>query len=117
MTEGDTGTIDVCFAHVSAELLAAIYSLSCESFVQFNQFEVFHFEAGLLEQFMAGRDRTSTHDSRFNTCGSPVKDFSNRFDTEFFGFFLAHENQCAGSIVDTGSVTSCNCAVFCESRF
>ena len=41
MAESDSAAVDVDFIHIKAEFAAAVYSLSCECFVSFDEVEVF----------------------------------------------------------------------------
>ena len=116
MAEGDSAAVDVDFVHVEAEFADAVYGLSCESFIQFDEVHLVDVHAGLLHDFADCRNRASTHDCRFNTSRSPVDDASQRFDAEFFSFFSGHYDNSSCAVVDAGSVTSGNCAVFDEGR-
>ncbi len=117
MTEGDSTAMDVDFAHVKAEFTAAVYSLSCESFVSFDEVEVFDFEACFSQRFAGRRNRAGTHDSGINTSRCIAYDFSHRFEAEFFGFISGHNYESSCAVVDAGSVASRNCAAFFEGRF
>ena len=117
MAEGDSTAMDVDFIHIEAEFTAAVYSLSCESFVSFDEVEVFDFEASFSQCFTGRRNRAGTHDGRIDASGSIAYDFSHRFEAEFFRFISGHNYECSCAVVDAGSVTSSNCAAFFEGRF
>ena len=116
MTEGDSTAMDVDFAHVKAEFTAAVYSLSCESFVSFDEVEVFDFEACFSQRFAGRRNRAGTHDSGINTSRCIAYDFSHRFEAEFFGFISGHNYESSCAVVDAGSVAGRDRAVLDEGR-
>ena len=117
MTEGDSAAMDVDFIHIETEFTAAVYSLSCESFVSFYEVEVFDFEACFSQGFTGRRNRASTHDSRIYASRSIAYDLSHRFETEFFCFVSGHNYESSCAVVDAGSVTSRNGTAFFEGRF
>ncbi len=117
MAEGDSAAMDVDFVHIETEFTAAVYSLSCECFVSFDEVEVFDFQACFSQCFTGRRNRAGTHDSGIYASRSIAYDLSHRFEAEFFSFISGHNYEGSCAVVDAGSVTSRNCAAFFEGRF
>ena len=117
MAEGDSAAVDIDFIHIKAEFAAAVYSLSCESFVGFDKVEVFNFEVGFRQGFAGRRNRTGTHDGRVDTSRCIAYDFCHRFETEFFGFVSRHDDEGGSTVVDAGSVAGRYGTAFFEGRF
>ena len=114
MSKCDCTTVYVQFTEVKSKFSSYCYRLCCKCFISFDKIKVINTHACLSKNFLCRCNRSDTHDLRIHTAKSTCYESSHRFNTKFFCFFFAHNNDSCCTIIDSGSITGSNKTVFVD---
>ena len=114
MAECTGATVNVDFVVGDAKIFHCCHRYGSERFVDFKQIHCVSRPAGFFVQLLNRTNRRCREPTRFLCMRCVSDDFSDRCQTEFFGFGLTHQHQRCSAIVDGGRRCSSDCAVFFE---
>ena len=116
MADGDRAAVHVDLGRIPAEALVDRAGLCGEGFIGFDEIEVLHGPAGLLERLAGCRNGARAHDRGIDTGVRPRDDARERLDAALVGFLERHEHHRRRAVVDAGGVRRGNRAFLVEGR-